>query len=326
MIRAIVWKELREQSLIAVMLVLLGGGLMIAAAAFADPPRSGASATDIVAALGIGRLLTLMLVVTAGMVCGGALFAAEKEAGTMGFLEALPTARLPLWVGKLAAGLVLIAAEAAVLMGVAVALKLADGPFLLRLVIYALLAFAWGMFGSTFARTTLGSVGVAIPAATLAAFIILLPITIFFSVRGTGIPRPLGWALFEVLMALTPLALSVWRFTALDRLRAAEISARIGTESGGESRRRGQPAGWGIRALVWLTLRQLRVTGTVLSALRLRSVWRSCCRICGPCLSGRCWPSRQGYSRASQRLGMNNRIGSRSFGVNIACPSAARGG
>ncbi len=71
MIRAVVWKELREQGLIAVMLTVLGAGLLAAAAALADPPTPNAPAADIVASLGVGRLLVLMLVVTAGMVCGG---------------------------------------------------------------------------------------------------------------------------------------------------------------------------------------------------------------------------------------------------------------
>ena len=42
MIRAIVWKELREQGLIGLTLVVLGGGLLVAAATLADPPAPGA--------------------------------------------------------------------------------------------------------------------------------------------------------------------------------------------------------------------------------------------------------------------------------------------
>ena len=268
MIRAVVWKELREQGLIAVMLAVLGAGLLVAAAALAEPPTPNAPAADIVASLGAGRLLTLMLVVTAGMVCGGALFAAEKEAGTMGFLDALPTARWALWRAKLVAGLVLAAAEVAALMTAAAALELAAAPFLGRLLVYALLAFSWGTLGSTLARTTLGSVGIAIPSATLAAFVFLLPIYLVFAVPGTGVPRPIGWALFEVLMVTTPLAVSAWRFTAPDRARGVESPSDCSAvESGAAVRAR--PAGAGVRALAWLTLRQLRLTGPVLSAFAL---------------------------------------------------------
>ncbi len=269
MIRAVVWKELREQGLIAAMLAVLGGGLMIAAATFADPPQPGASPTDLIASLGLGRLLTLMLIVTAGLVCGGALFAAEKEAGTMGFLEALPTTRWGLWRAKLVAGVVLVAMEVGLLMATAYFLELATGQFLARLIIYAMMAFAWGMFGSTLARTTLGSVGVAIPAATLATFLLLLPITLFLSGRGVGMPRPLGWLIFEVLMVVTPLLLSAWRFTALDRLRASAAVEQLSpTQTPVSSGSRGS-AGWGIKAIIWLTLRQLRLTGGVLSAFAL---------------------------------------------------------
>ena len=92
MVRAIVWKELREQWLIALTLLVLGSGILVAAAVLADPPSPTATAADVVGYLGAGRLATLLLAVTAGTVCGGALFAAEREAGTMGFLESLPAA------------------------------------------------------------------------------------------------------------------------------------------------------------------------------------------------------------------------------------------
>src|SRR5205085_1143389 len=114
---------------------VLGGALLVAAAAFTDPPSPTASPTDVVASLGPGRMLALMLVVTAGMVCGGALFAAEKEAGTMSFLEALPVGRWEMWRAKLVAGLVLAALEVTALLGVAGALQLADAGFLARLVV-----------------------------------------------------------------------------------------------------------------------------------------------------------------------------------------------
>jgi hypothetical protein len=266
-IRAVVWKELREQGLIAVMLAVLGGALLAAAAAYADPPSPAAVPSDVVASLGTGRLLALMLVVTAGMVCGGALFAAEREAGTMAFLDALPTLRWALWRAKVVAGLVQAGAVVAVLLAATAALGLGDGPFLRRLTVYAVLAFAWGTLGSTLARTTLGSVGVAIPAATLAAFAYLLPISVFLPAPGTGVPLPVGWVLFEVLMLVTPLAVSAWRFTATDRARAADapVTATAVRGPGPDERR----PGLGARALLWLALRQLRVTGPVLSAFAL---------------------------------------------------------
>lgn len=87
MIRAIVWKEFREQGLIGLTLLVLGSGILIAAAMLADPPTPGVGFSDIIRFLGAGLMATLLLAVTAGTVCGGAVFAAEREAGTIGFLE-----------------------------------------------------------------------------------------------------------------------------------------------------------------------------------------------------------------------------------------------
>ncbi|AMV27862.1 hypothetical protein VT84_25895 [Gemmata sp. SH-PL17] len=253
MIRAIVWKEFREQWVIGLTLIVLGGGLLVGAAQLGDPPSSGASALDVVRSLGLGRLATLMLVVTSGMVCGGALFAAEREAGTMTFLEVLPAARWALWRTKLVAGFALALVQTCVVLVLAAALGLADLSFAGRLVMYGLLAFAWGALGSTLARTTLGSVGIAIPAATIATFVFLVPICLAFAPRGSNFPRPIGWVAFEVLMLLTPLIVSGRAFTAPDRARATRRGHSTSTT----------------RALVWLCTRQLRVVAPVLSAFAL---------------------------------------------------------
>lgn len=253
MIRAVVWKEFREQWIIGLTLVVLGGGVLVAAATLGDPPAPGAGPLDVIGSLGVGRLATLMLVVTAGTVCGGALFAAEREAGTLTFLEVLPGTRWALWRAKVAAGALLALAQVLALLAVAAAMGLATPMFAGRLVVYGALAFVWGALGSTVARTTLGSVGVAVPAAVLAMFVYLIPISLAFAPRGTTLPRPVGWLVFEALMLLTPLALSGWWFTATDRERRAGLR---------------RPAS-GARALVWLAVRQTRVTALVLSAFAL---------------------------------------------------------
>ena len=93
MIRVIVWKEFRDQGLIGLTLMVLGTGILTTAAVLADPPTPGVGPADVVRFLGVGMLATLLLAVTAGTVCGGALFAAEREAGTMAFLDSLPATR-----------------------------------------------------------------------------------------------------------------------------------------------------------------------------------------------------------------------------------------
>ncbi len=267
MIRAVVWKELREQGLIAATLAVVGGGLLVAVAMLAEPPVHGAPPGDVIRSIGAARLVALMLVVTAGMVCGGALFAAEKEAGTMSFLEALPTGRWALWRAKVLAGVALAAIQIVLVVTVAAALGVADGAFARRLAVYAGLAFAWGALGSTLARTTLGSVGIAIPFAAVAMFVFLFPIMLFFTPPASSMPRPSGWAVFQVLMVVTPLGFSAWRFTAPDRARAAGAApvALVLDACAPVPDRTGR-AGLGVRATVWLTLRQIRLPCLVLSA------------------------------------------------------------
>ncbi|HEX4612525.1 MAG TPA: hypothetical protein VH092_30305, partial [Urbifossiella sp.] len=218
MIRAIIWKEFREQGLIGLTLVVLGGGVLVAVAVLADPPQATTVPGDILRALGPGPLATLLLAVTAGTVCGGALFAAEREAGTHGFLDALPVARARVWVGKLVAGGLLAAAQAGAVIAAGLGLGLLTTPgWAVAVALYSLLAFCWGVLGSTLARTTLGSVGVAVPAATLFAVLYLFPILLVFQMPGTPVPRPPGVVLFLGLMFVTPLAWSAVAYTRPDR-------------------------------------------------------------------------------------------------------------
>jgi hypothetical protein len=284
MIRAIAWKEIREQGLIALTLIVLGGGLLAVARIIADPPTPGAAPTDVVRYLGLGQLATLMLAVTAGMVCGGAVFAAEREAATFAFLDSLPASRWQIWQAKVLAGLGLAFAQILLLVALAAALGMVPRVgWALAIVVYSLLAFVWGVFGSTLARTTLGSVGIAIPAATLTAFFVLIPVTLFFQSPGASMPRASGGILFLLCMFAAPLTLSAWAFTGLDRTRAAEDVTRLAPRTSD----RAQPlapkerlhlaarrftAGRsrvGIVALLWLTGRQLIVQGLVISVFAL---------------------------------------------------------
>lgn len=280
MIRAIAWKELREQGLIALTLVVLGGGLLAAAAALAEPPAPGASPSDVIRYLGLGRLATLMLAVTAGMVCGGAVFAAEREAATFPFLDSLPASRWQIWRAKLLAGLGLASAQIAILVGLSALLGMVPTlGWAVAVVLYSLLAFVWGVLGSTTARTTLGSVGIAIPAATLTAFFVLIPVTIFFQNPGSNLPRMNGGIFFLVCMFTIPLISSAWLFTSLDRSRAAEETSRPSRRAVNRTAvmtPRAQIAApermtasrrprVGLMAIVWLTSRQLVVPGLVLS-------------------------------------------------------------
>src|SRR5262245_18101195 len=164
-----------------------------------------------------------MLAVTAGIVCGGAVFAAEREAGTFAFLDSLPATRWGLWQAKLVAGLGLAAGQIVLLIAVAAVLGLVPtAGWAVAVAVYALLAFVWGMLGSTTARTTLGSVGIAIPMAVLTAFIAIIPVTLFFQRPGSAVPRLTGGLVFLACMFAVPLGLSAWLFTHPDRSRSAD--------------------------------------------------------------------------------------------------------
>jgi hypothetical protein len=74
----------------------------------------------------------------------------------------------------LLAGTALALLQVGGVLAVAVALGLVvNAGWVIAVVVYSLMAFCWGMYGSTQARTTLGSVGLAIPAASLATITFL---------------------------------------------------------------------------------------------------------------------------------------------------------
>ncbi len=268
MFKAIVWKEWREQWLIAMTLMVLGSGILVAAATLADPPAANAPPSDIVRFLGVGRLAALLLAVTSGMVCGGALFAAEREARTMVFLESLPTTRLRLWSAKVFAGAALACGQIAIVVAVAGLLgHLGTAGFSFAVVVYALLAFAWGTFGSTVSYTTLGSVGFAIPTATALAIVLLIPIMILFGQPGSGWPKLEGALLFLALMLAAPLLFSALLFTRVDRERAAEDQGEpVGLAGLTRTTKRSR---LGIRSLLWLASKQLFFPLLVISAFAL---------------------------------------------------------
>ena len=92
------------------------------------PPTSFASWVS-------AELATLMLAVTAGMVCGGAVFAAEREAATFSYLDSLPAYRSQICAGKLIAGLGLALVQIALLVALAAALNMVSSlgrPWLSR--------------------------------------------------------------------------------------------------------------------------------------------------------------------------------------------------
>jgi len=275
MIQAILWKETRDQGLIALTLLVVGGALLAAAAAFADPPTTGARPADVLQYLGVGRLATLMLAVTAGIVTGGALFAAEREAGTLTFLESLPGSRRQLWQAKIVAGAGLTILQIAGVLLISAALGLVTEPsWMQSIAAESLLAFAWGAFGSTYSRTTLGSVGIAIPFASACTVLFMLPILILFGSSG-GLPQGIGTPIFFSLMLATPLIASALAYSHVDHQRQAATpepsSPRVATSANprGLTRPRRRWSATPVLALTWMVSRQLVIPTLVLSAFAL---------------------------------------------------------
>lgn len=258
---AIVWKEWREHASVILVLALFSISTLGTAAVLAQPANPSAPATDIVRYLGLGRLAAVMLVATAGLVCGCAIFAGERENGTFAFLEVLPLPRGPLWLAKLVAGATLTALLWAVICAASALLGLLPSwSSAMALAIYAAMAYAWGVLGSTWARSTLAAVGVAVAAAVAGAFLLLVPILLWWSTPGQLWLRPRGLYLFVLGMILTPLAVSLWRFTAPDRRRAAED--RLTNSVRLMLLRQVAP----LLACLWLTTRQMRFPLLILMA------------------------------------------------------------
>ena len=148
MIRAIAWKEWREQRAIALAVLTFGVLALALTSQFADPTTGGSAWSQ----AGPRELMAQALAYLAGTVCGAMLLADEKEIGTLEFLDTLPTTRRALWWGKVVFGLGLAFLQGAALAGLAIAFRCADPrvpavAYAAVVILISLLAFAWGMFG-----------------------------------------------------------------------------------------------------------------------------------------------------------------------------------
>jgi ABC-type transport system involved in multi-copper enzyme maturation permease subunit len=294
MIRALVWKEAREQGVIVGALAVLGAGVLFGAALL-NPPTA-----DLLAS---GRLFTdpsflalVALVVTAGVVVGGTLFAGEKENGTAGFLDLLPVPRWRVWAGKLAGGAVLVSAAAAGLFAVAAGVGILGPPG--RLPVWAvatftlaMAAFGWGTVGSVLTRNSLAAAGLGGVLAGLAAGSLfpLAWVTIPPLMRavqgliggglGGSLASATGLATLFGVFAL-PFLVSVWLYTEPDRDRKRRAVFGPADKKTGRKRSllpRVSPLGRlkrlapGFRASVWMTWKQTRLAAVILFVIALLS-------------------------------------------------------
>ncbi|MCU0704759.1 MAG: ABC transporter permease [Fimbriiglobus sp.] len=285
MIRALLWKEAREQGLIVGALAVLGLAVLLGLGILNGSTDQLDSRT---ALTNPGVLSVVMLTITAGAVVGGTLFAYEKENGTDVLLGMMPVRRRAVWAGKMAAGAALVLPVTGVLFGAAAAVRLLGSPAYLPLWAVglgtlALATLGWASVGSAFSRTSLAAAGWGV-VLLVGATLVLVPCGIglfVFGIQRAGRTLPplgaattevtLGSALLFTLVAI-PAVVSYWLYTAPDRdrvRRAVEVKATGGRP---RPRRPGLLSGvwrWtaGIRAALWMSLRQQRRFTLVLAAV-----------------------------------------------------------
>jgi hypothetical protein len=196
MTRVLLWKELREQWMSAVALVLLGASFLYGVGTFADPSGSVRNETAVA--------LTVCLAWMCGLIAGAQPLAAEREACTLAWLDALPVTRRQLWWVKAGTAIAIVVLQVAVLLLLRRGLydfEPLHGPveLLVSVTVSALSGLAGGMLGSALASTALGAIGWALVTQFLGWLGLGLLIVTFTLGRPYG---PDGWTILGVLVAL----------------------------------------------------------------------------------------------------------------------------
>lgn len=252
MIRAMLWKEWREQRMVALSVLSFAALALSLTAQFADSRQGG----NVWEGGGPKEMMALALAYLAGAVSGAILLADEKEVGTLEFLDTLPCRRRTIWVGKALAGGFLALVQCTFIALLAVALGSIDDRirpqvYGLLVLLVGLLAFAWGAFGGALARSTLGAVFQGSVISFAVGLLLMIPFVFVFGPRGFS--RPFGiplWSYYGCWVGLGLLGSAVF-FTRLDRRR------RVGRRSVSSERTlTRKPRFAGLRALTWLTARQ----------------------------------------------------------------------
>jgi hypothetical protein len=235
MTRQIVWKEAREQGAVLLALVGLGAGLM-AATAILGGTTGAAEGLTFRTVNYTGRVLLVMLVMTAGIVAGGSLFAGEREQGTFTFLDHLPVSRWRVWWRKVLAGAVLAGgASLALLLAAGLAGQLGGTServlvgWALAVLVLTAVGFGWGVFGSTRADSSLGACGLGLAGALAAAalagpvFLLVWAVGRDFLTQVVGFSRGDDGGVFGLtliwMLVFVPLPLAALLYAAPDRSR-----------------------------------------------------------------------------------------------------------
>jgi ABC-type transport system involved in multi-copper enzyme maturation permease subunit len=192
MLSVLLWKEYREHRIVwAALAFVAAASLLFLPVVMA--PGGLESHPD------VRNLLRTMIIVlswTYGLICGAMLLAGEREVGTLSFLDALPGLRWRLWAAKCLAGLLLVFSQIVLMMVTATATHLfasgAEAAWTLNGMFWSgLYGFAWGMLFSSFGRSVMNMILLAL-AAQFAAFFVTSLLAGFLAALSsvaTGSPR-----------------------------------------------------------------------------------------------------------------------------------------
>ncbi len=244
MTRALVWKELREQWAVWLVLALAAAG--------------GAAGLVVLKSPGQEReeLLVGLMWCCAwgyGLVCGSLLLARENEEGTQAFLDGLPATRRWLWSAKAGTGLALLAGQFAVLTVIGFLMGTSGLPVQIvsieGMLFCGVVGYAWGLFCGSFAPSVLGAIARAV--LWQVASIVVLAVIVGGAVVAAHLDRPeygpvFPWAmLISATVASAASAARSWQVYGRDDSLRAPIRSPLGKVQS-------------YRTLIWLAWRQAR--------------------------------------------------------------------
>ncbi len=247
MTRVLVWKDLRQQRAIWLVVALAAAAGVATLSALLRP---GGNRED---------MLVGVLWFAAwgyGLVCGSLLLAGETEDGTQGFLDLLPATRRRMWRVKAMTGAGLLLAQLVTLAALGLMATrrwLVPGSLpvdSLGLLFFGVVGYAWGLFCGSFTATVLKALGWALLLQAVCV-VVVLPLIVFpfASLLWTRSAAADNAAGLVTTLALAAGA-TVWSrkiYSRPDRLRVSELSPRHRAT-----------ARHGFRQQLWLAWRQSR--------------------------------------------------------------------
>ncbi len=200
----LVWKVYREQRQVWLVMAFLAIGAVILRLTLLERELRGEALAQLFYAFAYGY----------GMVVGAVLMAGEREAGTAAFLECLPAQRFRVWRVKCAAGIGLVLAQALYLAVILLPLDPYSSPqkqpgvVLGWLTSMALLGFAWGLFFSGRAQTSLAAIFFALVSQVVVFFGATILLGVASGATKSATLMEFGWNLVGLVQVVGLIAAS----------------------------------------------------------------------------------------------------------------------